>query len=141
MPETESSSQDESRELTDNGDSSGFEDCEVCGGLTDELPIPVRAMDANALEDGRAVELRVCEECQLALWSALKGRLGGEKLPHEAAWGELNAALHGKRDAASVGQVFGGEGVSDDLSELIETFDEIAEKHGVESFEECWVDE
>jgi len=61
-----------------------------------------------------------------------------QKCPHEAAWGEFNAALHGMRDAAIVGEISGGDGVSDDLTDLIEEFDDIAEKHGVETFEECW---
>jgi DNA-directed RNA polymerase subunit RPC12/RpoP len=61
-----------------------------------------------------------------------------QKCAHEAAWGELNAALHAKRDAASVGEFLGGDGLSDDLTDLIEQFNDIAEKHGVETFEECW---
>lgn len=63
-----------------------------------------------------------------------------DKCKWERAWGELNAALHARTDALDLSDLLGGDHTDkqEQLADVIEVFDEIAEKHNVESFEECW---
>ena len=63
-----------------------------------------------------------------------------DKCKWERAWGELNAALHARSDAADVVELAGGDSSVEKstLEEIIAEFSEIAEKHGVETYEECW---
>ncbi|WP_440767469.1 hypothetical protein [Natronorubrum sp. DTA7] len=64
-----------------------------------------------------------------------------DKCKWERAWGEFNAALHADVDSNDVLQRLGADIDSTEkevLNEIIETFNEIAEKHNVESFDECW---
>ncbi|GAA1280316.1 hypothetical protein GCM10009646_79210 [Streptomyces aureus] len=64
-----------------------------------------------------------------------------DKCKWERAWGEFNAALHASADAHGFLEDIGesvDSGEKAMLQSLIETFDEVAEKHNVESFDECW---
>lgn len=64
-----------------------------------------------------------------------------DKCKWERAWGEFNAALHADRDSNAFLETV-GEGVDsadkEVLDDIIGVFDEIAEKHNVETFGECW---
>jgi len=64
-----------------------------------------------------------------------------DKCKWERAWGELNAALHADVDSNAFLETVGEDIDSTEievLNDIIETFDEIAEKHNVETFDECW---
>jgi len=63
-----------------------------------------------------------------------------DKCKWERAWGELNAALHARSDAMDLSEALGSDHSLEQeyLADLVEEFDEIAEKHNVEAFEECW---
>jgi len=64
-----------------------------------------------------------------------------DKCKWERAWGELNAALHARIEAGDFSQLLGGDGNPErreTVEEFISEFDEIAEKHNVETFSECW---
>lgn len=64
-----------------------------------------------------------------------------DKCKWERAWGEFNAALHATADAHGFLENIGEDVDSGEkamFQVFVETFDEIAEKHNIESYEECW---
>lgn len=63
-----------------------------------------------------------------------------DKCKWERAWGEFNAALHARLDSNAFLGIFGDDDQkkNEAIEDIIETFDEIAEKHNVEAFDECW---
>lgn len=63
-----------------------------------------------------------------------------DKCKWERAWGELNAALHADLDAQNFisGVSRGNPEKISVIKNVIDVFDEIADKHNVESYDECW---
>ena len=63
-----------------------------------------------------------------------------DKCKWERAWGEFNAALHARVDANDVLSKLGNENPEERelIESVVEEFTEIAQKHNVETFEECW---
>lgn len=64
-----------------------------------------------------------------------------DKCKWERAWGEFNAALHADVDSNAFLEMVGEDvdgAEKEVLNGIIETFDEIAEKHNVETFDQCW---
>lgn len=63
-----------------------------------------------------------------------------DKCKWERAWGEFNASLHARMDADEFLSNLGDDDPESRkvVQDIIEDFTEIAEKHGVETFEECW---
>lgn len=65
-----------------------------------------------------------------------------DKCKWERAWGELNAALHARVDAEDIAALLNADGPEnrDAVEDIVQVFNEIAEKHNVETFDECWDD-